>query len=336
MNTKARASTDWKPPAGMQVAITLVRLVKGSGDVAQAVFGGLGFTLAIVIMAGIREELAFRDAIQPIRTVGVFQESSDSRSGGFLSIDRTERDDSIIVLGEDVVGGHLEIVVADLEARIERHDAGLALAQQRLVHCRALGGQRHGALHGLGQGLLQQPADAQGQRESQHWNPHQMAAEHGLRAETAAPASADASFRRYLRVQDDQGGTRIIMDAPPAHENCQPFVAIDRLLRAGGVGVPDILAWDEPQGFMLLSDLGMHTLLSTLAPEAEPWSEQDRDNLARYHAASDELIRLQGLAVQDQVPPFPSAQAAAEIERSRCPSISTCVGNFTDSPKGLP
>lgn len=36
------ASTDWSPPAGMQVAITLVRLVKGSGDVAQAVFGGFG------------------------------------------------------------------------------------------------------------------------------------------------------------------------------------------------------------------------------------------------------------------------------------------------------
>ena len=85
----------------------------------------------------------------------------------------------------------------------------------------------------------------------------------GLRVDSLRSASADASFRRYFRV-DAADGTLIIMDAPPSHEDCRPFVAVDRLLASGDVNVPRILEWDEAQGFMLLSDLGAHTLLSTL------------------------------------------------------------------------
>jgi len=42
------------------------------------------------------------------------------------------------------------------------------------------------------------------------------------------PASADASFRRYFRVRA-AGATLIAMDAPPAHEDCRPFVRMLRL-----------------------------------------------------------------------------------------------------------
>jgi aminoglycoside/choline kinase family phosphotransferase len=155
--------------------------------------------------------------------------------------------------------------------------------------------------------------DAQRQQAFQTWL-MQVASEHGLRTDSVTSASADASFRRYFRIQTQGGGTLIIMDAPPQHEDCRPFVKMARLLVEGGVNAPRILAWDEPQGFMLLSDLGMHTLLSTLAPEADPHSELDRANLARYHAASDELIRLQGLAVQDQVPPYDEALLQRELD----------------------
>ena len=88
-----------------------------------------------------------------------------------------------------------------------------------------------------------------------------------LRPDTIVAASADASFRRYFRVSTTGGDTRIVMDAPPQHENSQPFVAVASLMRQAGVRVPEVLAWDAAQGFMLLSDLGDQTLLAVLDPE---------------------------------------------------------------------
>ena len=40
------------------------------------------------------------------------------------------------------------------------------------------------------------------------------------------PASSDASFRRYFRVRPANGASLIAMDAPPALENCEPFIRI--------------------------------------------------------------------------------------------------------------
>jgi hypothetical protein len=51
-------------------------------------------------------------------------------------------------------------------------------------------------------------------------------------------------------------GSLIAVDAPPAKENSRPFVAIARALRAHGVHVPEVLAADFEQGFMLLEDFG--------------------------------------------------------------------------------
>lgn len=95
-----------------------------------------------------------------------------------------------------------------------------------------------------------------------------------LRA-SLAPASADASFRRYLRLEttDRSCPSVIVMDAPPEHEDCRPFVHVDELMRAAGLRVPHILAWDEPHGFMLLSDLGQRTLLDALT-DASPAKAQ--------------------------------------------------------------
>jgi aminoglycoside/choline kinase family phosphotransferase len=139
---------------------------------------------------------------------------------------------------------------------------------------------------------------------------------HDLRPETVRAASADASFRRYFRIDTAQGAPLIVMDAPPSHEDCGPFVAIDRMLAAGGVGVPRILDWDAPQGFMLLSDLGEHTLLSTLRPQAQPHSPEDVANRLRYAAALDELVRLQAVPA-DGLPPYDDALLQREL--SLCP-----------------
>jgi aminoglycoside/choline kinase family phosphotransferase len=79
-------------------------------------------------------------------------------------------------------------------------------------------------------------------------------------APVLAPASTDASFRRYFRTS---AGSRsyIIMDAPPPQEDCRPFVRIAGLLQDAGVHVPKVLAEDLARGFLLLEDLGTQTYL---------------------------------------------------------------------------
>jgi aminoglycoside/choline kinase family phosphotransferase len=158
-------------------------------------------------------------------------------------------------------------------------------------------------------------ADPARQQAFQAWLA-EVAPAHGLLPDTVRSASADASFRRYFRVDAQAGapaGSVIVMDAPPDKENCRPFVAVDRLLDAAGVNVPHILQWDEAQGFMLLSDLGPHTLLSTLDPE-QPDAPANR---ARYAAALDELLRLQAVQPgqgEQALPPYDDALLQRELD----------------------
>ena len=113
---------------------------------------------------------------------------------------------------------------------------------------------------------------------------------HQLLPATLRPASADASFRRYLRIDTTTGASRIVMDAPPDKENCKPFVQVQGLMAAAGLNVPQILAFDEPTGFMLLSDLGHQTVIERLNPEkpqdAYAWYQQATDVLLQWQKAS--------------------------------------------------
>jgi aminoglycoside/choline kinase family phosphotransferase len=77
------------------------------------------------------------------------------------------------------------------------------------------------------------------------------------------PASSDASFRSYWRVFS-KGRTYIVMDAPPEHENCTPFILFSNKLEASGIQVPIVIAQDLAQGFLLLSDLGTVQYLEVL------------------------------------------------------------------------
>ncbi len=88
----------------------------------------------------------------------------------------------------------------------------------------------------------------------------------GLSGFDLAPASADASFRRYFRLTLPDGVTRIAMDAPPDREDCRPFVAIAERLAAAGLHVPRIHAADIAAGFLLLEDLGSRPYLDRLNP----------------------------------------------------------------------
>ncbi len=104
-----------------------------------------------------------------------------------------------------------------------------------------------------------------------------------------APASADASFRQYFRItfrQSDQASL-IVMDAPPEHEDCRPFVQVCQLLQQAGVHVPTIHAQDLEQGFLLLSDMGHRTYLQQLD------TQRPMDAGKLYDAATDALINIQ-------------------------------------------
>jgi N-acetylmuramate 1-kinase len=96
---------------------------------------------------------------------------------------------------------------------------------------------------------------------------------HGLVPSSLAPASADASFRRYLRVACAQGSL-VIMDAPPPQEDVRPFVQVAGLIQAAGLHCPEVLAVDPVQGFVLLSDLGSSLYLSVLQQGDERQSQR--------------------------------------------------------------
>jgi hypothetical protein len=88
----------------------------------------------------------------------------------------------------------------------------------------------------------------------------------GFAGSGIAPASADASFRRYFRVT--RGAEHyIVMDAPPGKEDLGPFLRVGRLLLGIGLNVPVVLAKDATRGFLLLSDLGRRQYLDELALE---------------------------------------------------------------------
>ena len=118
-----------------------------------------------------------------------------------------------------------------------------------------------------------------------------------------APASADASFRRYFRVTA-KGRDYIVMDAPPAHEDCRPFIAVARLFGDAGVHVPQVLAQDLEQGFLLLTDLGNTTYLSAL-------DESTAREL--YLASNDALIRIQQASRPGVLPEYDRALLTREL-----------------------
>jgi aminoglycoside/choline kinase family phosphotransferase len=124
------------------------------------------------------------------------------------------------------------------------------------------------------------------------------------------PASSDASFRRYFRLdvvpalRAKLGDTLVAMDAPPQRENVPAFIHVDGLLRDAGVTVPAIVAENVEQGFLLLSDLGTTTYLQRL----------DIDNASfMYSDAVDALIKFQLASQPEVLPEFDRAFVLREM-----------------------
>ena len=123
-----------------------------------------------------------------------------------------------------------------------------------------------------------------------------------------APASADASFRRYFRATfSDHRASLIVMDAPPDKENCRPFIHVAQLFGATGVNVPKVLAQDLEQGFLLLTDLGNTTYLQALYDAPISTARE------LYLAATDALITIQLASHENELPPYDEAVLLREM-----------------------
>jgi aminoglycoside/choline kinase family phosphotransferase len=122
---------------------------------------------------------------------------------------------------------------------------------------------------------------------------------------TLAPASADASFRRYFRATLADGRSFVVMDAPPDKEDCRPFVQVAGLFAAAGAHVPAIHAQDLAAGFLLLEDLGTQTYLDCL--------ERGEDARPLYAAAADTLLRIQQASRPAVLPDYDHALLEREL-----------------------
>jgi N-acetylmuramate 1-kinase len=190
------------------------------------------------------------------------------------------------------------------------------------------------------------PTDTQDSRLEQltAWL-HRHADRHGLDLATLAPASADASFRRYFRVAgraaadgapvlaqvsaqvpaaaagDAAHATLIAVDAPPP-EKCREFVQVAGLLEAAGVHVPRVLEVDYESGFMLVTDLGNQPYIRAL-------NESNARTLMRD--ALDALIRWQLSSRDGVLPPFDEAFLRREMELMPEWFITRHLGREVDS-----
>jgi N-acetylmuramate 1-kinase len=132
------------------------------------------------------------------------------------------------------------------------------------------------------------------------------------RAFALAPASADASFRRYFRVTlaassalAPHATTLIAMDAPPPREDCRPFVRVAAVMRDAGIHAPEVLAQDLDHGFLLLTDLGPTTYLRAL--DADNADDLFRDAIAT-------LVRWQLATRPGVLPPYDEPLLRRELD----------------------
>lgn len=159
--------------------------------------------------------------------------------------------------------------------------------------------------------------------EATHWVQNQLMklAVEIEREVELVPLSGDASFRRYFRLSlpkpltisadsNEQGSSvrpqssLILMDAPPAKEDSEPFVAVGKLMKRFGICVPRILALDLELGFLLLEDFGDELLLPLL---------DDKSVDGWYRTAMEDLLALQTVAASE-LPAYDREKLLAEMQ----------------------
>ena len=129
----------------------------------------------------------------------------------------------------------------------------------------------------------------------------------GFAGSVIAPASVDASFRRYFRVTRG-ADSYIVMDAPPDKEDSAPFLKVARILGGMNLNVPIVLARDMERGFLLLSDLGSRQYLDEL-PEPRAADRLYADALAALRT-----MQTADAAISGDLPRYDRALLMREME----------------------
>jgi hypothetical protein len=138
-----------------------------------------------------------------------------------------------------------------------------------------------------------------------------VSAPRGLIVASLRPASSDASFRRYLRADLEQGGSVIVMDAPPPQEDVRPFVHVAGLIVEAGLHAPRVLEADAAHGFLLLDDLGDALYLAALQRAQAEGDNARADALMRDAIAA--LITWQGRIPGEALPPYDDTLLRREL-----------------------
>ncbi|MEB0139254.1 phosphotransferase [Undibacterium sp. CCC2.1] len=125
-----------------------------------------------------------------------------------------------------------------------------------------------------------------------------------LQLDSLRLASADASFRQFYRLDSSDGRSLIAIDAPPATENSANYIKVATLFKQLSLSVPDVLAHDLEQGFLLVSDLGTQTYAQVL----------NHDSAHKlYLDAIDSLILMQAQSQPEQLPEYDRAFLMREL-----------------------
>jgi aminoglycoside/choline kinase family phosphotransferase len=128
--------------------------------------------------------------------------------------------------------------------------------------------------------------------------------EQGYNTDRLSPMSADAGFRRYFRLQTDNGSL-IAVDAPPEHEDTATFLKVAHRLHKGGLVTPQVLCYNLEKGFMLQSDLGALHLQDAASGEAAQ---------RLYQEALQSLITIQSQVSSDTLPEYNAAFLQQELD----------------------
>ncbi|SFL04328.1 aminoglycoside phosphotransferase family protein [Shimia haliotis] len=119
--------------------------------------------------------------------------------------------------------------------------------------------------------------------------------------------AGDASNRRYDRLQQRDGSSAILMDAPPDKgEDVGPFCRIAEHLLEIGLSAPRIFDRDQQNGFLIIEDLG-DDLFARKIPRAP--------NMERplYEAATDVLLHIHSHAAPE-LEPFDTSMMAEMVD----------------------
>lgn len=146
-----------------------------------------------------------------------------------------------------------------------------------------------------------------------HWAADQIKSKFALEVDAQIETvSGDASFRRYFRL-NQQGQSWICVDAPPEKENSRVFVDIAQQWFAHGIPVPQVFAFDEAQGFMLLQDFGDQMLQPLLTADSVD---------ALYKKTLSALVPIQAMPVEEasvgkRIPNYDAPMLNREMELFR-------------------